>query len=154
MQGNLSPEREDKTLTRRELLKALTAAGGAMTLGAFLPDRWTKPVVGVGVLPAHAQGTCPYELEILSAFVAPTTWGAQVRTEPCGVPPIRPYDFRVFWGEQEVATTGISWFSGECRAIIWFPRPLGTISWELTIVGIYSDTCQPSDTTTVTPPNG
>jgi hypothetical protein len=40
---------------RRELLKALTATGGAVTAAALLPGKWTRPVVEVGLLPAHAQ---------------------------------------------------------------------------------------------------
>ncbi len=43
------------TLGRRRLLKALAAGGGAMAGAALLPGRWAKPVVEVGVLPAHAQ---------------------------------------------------------------------------------------------------
>jgi len=45
----------EKTLGRRELLKALAAAGGAVTASSLLPGEWAKPVVEVGVLPAHAQ---------------------------------------------------------------------------------------------------
>jgi len=51
-----SPEQApEKTLGRRELLKALAAAGGAVTASSLLPGEWAKPVVEVGVLPAHAQ---------------------------------------------------------------------------------------------------
>jgi len=45
----------EKTLGRRELLQALAAAGGAVTASSLLPGEWAKPVVEVGVLPAHAQ---------------------------------------------------------------------------------------------------
>jgi hypothetical protein len=48
---------EEAVLSRRELLKALAAAGGALGAAAFLPGKWTKPLVEAGVLPAHAQGT-------------------------------------------------------------------------------------------------
>lgn len=41
--------------SRRQLLKALIAAGGAVTVASFLPGEWSKPVITVGVLPAHAQ---------------------------------------------------------------------------------------------------
>jgi len=51
-----SPEETpEKTLGRRALLKALAAAGGAVTASSLLPGEWAKPVVEVGVLPAHAQ---------------------------------------------------------------------------------------------------
>jgi hypothetical protein len=44
-----------KSLSRRELLKAMTALGGAAVASSFLPEKWVKPEVGSGVLPAHAQ---------------------------------------------------------------------------------------------------
>jgi hypothetical protein len=44
-------------LSRREVLKALAAIGGAAAASALLPERWVKPVVEAGVLPAHAQST-------------------------------------------------------------------------------------------------
>ncbi len=40
-------------LSRREMLKTLAAGSGALA-AAFLPERWAKPVVQTGVLPAHA----------------------------------------------------------------------------------------------------
>jgi hypothetical protein len=43
-----------KYVSRREMLKALLAAGGGLTAAAFLPARWIKPVVESGILPAHA----------------------------------------------------------------------------------------------------
>jgi hypothetical protein len=48
---------EATNLSRRELLKALAAAGGALGAAAFLPGKWIKPLVEAGVLPAHAQST-------------------------------------------------------------------------------------------------
>ena len=56
-----------QALSRRELLKAMTALGGAVAASSMLPGKWAKPEVGAGVLPAHAQGTlqCP-ELTIIS----------------------------------------------------------------------------------------
>jgi hypothetical protein len=45
------------TVSRRRLLKALVAAGGTVAASTLLPSKWTKPVVEVGVLPAHAQAT-------------------------------------------------------------------------------------------------
>jgi hypothetical protein len=46
---------EKRTLSRRQLLKAITAAGGAIAASTMLPGKWAQPVVEVGVLPAHAQ---------------------------------------------------------------------------------------------------
>jgi hypothetical protein len=53
----MSLNEQSKKITRREALKALTAAGGAVLAGAMLPDKWAKPLVGSGVLPAHAQAS-------------------------------------------------------------------------------------------------
>jgi hypothetical protein len=44
-------------VTRKQFLKLLAAAGGATAAAAFLPGKWIKPIVKVGVLPAHAQGS-------------------------------------------------------------------------------------------------
>ncbi len=53
---NLSPEEHEKrTLSRRDLLKALLASGGVAATSMLLPCEWTSPDVEVGVLPAHAQ---------------------------------------------------------------------------------------------------
>ena len=48
-----------KTQTRRQLLKVLAGTGVAAGMLA-LPNKWTKPVVEVGVLPVHAQGSEQY----------------------------------------------------------------------------------------------
>ena len=42
-------------ISRRQLLKALAATGGAVAASSLLPDEWSNPVVDVGTLPAHAQ---------------------------------------------------------------------------------------------------
>jgi hypothetical protein len=44
-------------LNRREVLKALAAIGGAAAASSFLPEKWVKPVVEAGTLPAHAQSS-------------------------------------------------------------------------------------------------
>lgn len=46
-----------KEISRRELLKALAAASGAVVAASVLPSKWVSPVVDAGVLPAHAQGS-------------------------------------------------------------------------------------------------
>jgi hypothetical protein len=50
-------ERPERTVGRRQLLKVLIAAGGTVTTSAVLSNRWIRPIVEVGVLPAHAQVT-------------------------------------------------------------------------------------------------
>ncbi len=45
---------EKRTLSRREALRAVAAATGAIAL-ANLPEQWISPVIETGVLPAHAQ---------------------------------------------------------------------------------------------------
>ena len=46
---------EEKRISRRELLKLLAATGGAIAGSSILPNKWTRPLVETGVLPAHAQ---------------------------------------------------------------------------------------------------
>jgi hypothetical protein len=48
-----------QNLSRREAIEFLTALTGALAASAFLPDHWSKPLVEVGVLPAHAQSSDP-----------------------------------------------------------------------------------------------
>jgi hypothetical protein len=43
-------------INRRELLKILAAATGATFLSS-VPNKWKTPLVEVGALPAHAQGS-------------------------------------------------------------------------------------------------
>jgi len=50
-------EKTNKKLGRRDLLKLMTAGAGALTVSAFLPKKWAKPVVDVGVSPAHAAAS-------------------------------------------------------------------------------------------------
>jgi hypothetical protein len=57
MNHNSDQSRQSKTIGRRELLKALAATTGAVTAASMLPGKWAKPVVEVGLLPAHAQQT-------------------------------------------------------------------------------------------------
>ncbi len=45
----------DPQMNRRELLKVLIASGAGLGVAGFFQAKWTKPVVKVGVLPAHAQ---------------------------------------------------------------------------------------------------
>ena len=74
---------ETQALSRRELLKVLTAAGSAIGAAAFLPAKWSKPLVEAGVLPAHAQGTMIPELTISNLSVFPLP-GADAPNQPYG----------------------------------------------------------------------
>ena len=47
-------ESDHVRISRRRLVRALVASGLAAA-GSMLPNRWSSPVVEVGVLPAHAQ---------------------------------------------------------------------------------------------------
>jgi hypothetical protein len=47
---------QERSLTRREALKTIAAITGAATL-ASLPKYWETPMIEVGALPAHAQGS-------------------------------------------------------------------------------------------------
>jgi hypothetical protein len=48
-------EGNEQAISRRRLLKILTATGGAVAASTMLPGEWAKPLVEVGVLSAHAQ---------------------------------------------------------------------------------------------------
>jgi hypothetical protein len=75
------PNDLNQSLSRRQLLKALAASGGAMAVSAFLPARWLKPQVGAGVLPAHAQSTLTcVTLQFLDEYPC----GQPGNTIPCG----------------------------------------------------------------------
>ena len=54
-----------QSLSRRELLKALGAVTGALATAAFLPGKWSKPIMEVGRLPGHARATVELELHSL-----------------------------------------------------------------------------------------
>lgn len=56
-------------LSRRELLKALTAAGGAVAASSLLPAKWARPEVGAGALPVHAQSTGMFDCSIEEPLV-------------------------------------------------------------------------------------
>jgi hypothetical protein len=48
---------EQQELSRRQLLKIMSATGGVLATSAFLPNKWLSPMVEIGLLPAHAQAT-------------------------------------------------------------------------------------------------
>jgi hypothetical protein len=77
-------------LSRREMLKALAAGGGALAAAAFLPARWAKPLVQTGVLPAHAQSSrCAISLAIDGIGMCDCEGGNRVSLTytPTDVPP-------------------------------------------------------------------
>ncbi len=71
-------------ITRRELLKALLAASGAAALST-VPNQWKTPVVEVGALPAHAQGSLRGSI---TANIRGPSGGARAQVQ--GVSPTAP----------------------------------------------------------------
>ncbi len=97
-------EKQQQTISRRNLLKALAAAGGAVAATTLLPSQWTKPVVEVGVLPVHAQGSAtPTETAIPPAIII-TCSAANVT----GAPTIGPTDTIVTYADILPASSGIT----------------------------------------------
>jgi hypothetical protein len=47
-----------KEISRRDAMKILAAVAGAATL-SNIPEKWVKPGLEIGVLPAHAQTSLP-----------------------------------------------------------------------------------------------
>jgi len=79
-----------KKLNRREVLKTLAAGSGALAAAAFLPSKWSKPVIQAGVLPAHAQASCNITLEFIRVGRCGSCPGgneAYVHYTPSGSPP-------------------------------------------------------------------
>jgi hypothetical protein len=75
-----SQESPAPKITRREALKVLAAATGAVVL-SNLPQEWKTPIVEVGVLPAHAQGASGPAPQIfnMSGFWDTANMGTSVR---------------------------------------------------------------------------
>jgi hypothetical protein len=46
-----------RQIGRRQLLRTLAASSGVVAASALVPGKWSKPLVEVGLLPAHAQVT-------------------------------------------------------------------------------------------------
>ena len=55
MKERLQEKAIPEKVNRRTLLKGLGTASGGLALTLMLPGKWIKPVIGIGVLPAHAQ---------------------------------------------------------------------------------------------------
>jgi len=56
-QINHPPTQKDRAISRRALLKAITATSSALMASTILPKQWHEPIVEIGYLPAHAQGS-------------------------------------------------------------------------------------------------
>ena len=54
-QNTFEDNDNQRSLSRRELIKIIGAAGFAVTATALIPDRWLPPQIDIGVLPVHAQ---------------------------------------------------------------------------------------------------
>ena len=65
------PINDKGVLTRRDALGTLAAITGAVTL-ASLPGKWETPLVQVGALPIHAQGSASILTKIDDRFVSST----------------------------------------------------------------------------------
>ena len=62
---------EDKKLkSRRKLLKAMGITAMSMAASSVLPTSWTKPIIEFGAVPAHAQLSPMYDIN-LEGLVAP-----------------------------------------------------------------------------------
>jgi len=60
------------TTGRRNLLKAIGATGVAVATTTALPNEWAKPMVNIGVLPVHAQGSIIISLPPATSICPPT----------------------------------------------------------------------------------
>lgn len=60
-----SPQ-DEQMITRRRLLKTLGITAGTVAASVVIPGKWIKPIVDVGVLPAHAQMSpaCQYTIAL------------------------------------------------------------------------------------------
>ncbi len=65
-----------QVINRREALKALAGIGGAAAASALVPEKWVKPVVEAGVLPAHAQSSiiCNPPYSIAGCSITDYSW--------------------------------------------------------------------------------
>ena len=102
----------ETSLSRRRLLKALIAAGGATAAATMLPGKWSKPLVEVGVLPAHAQISPDLGTGDLQATL---TWNNGA-PEPCEVDAVdvdlhavEPDDTRVYWANSNGPTATLDY---------------------------------------------
>jgi hypothetical protein len=76
-----------KMISRRNVFKLVLAATGSITASAFLPEKWIKPIVRAGVIPAHAQTSVTPTATTPSATNIPTETPTE---QPSGTPTETP----------------------------------------------------------------
>jgi hypothetical protein len=98
----------DVPISRRRLLKALVAAGGATAAASLLPGKWSKPLAQVGVLPAHAQisplGTG--DLQVTLTWDTGDVACGETRTD-ADLHLVEPDDTRVYYGNPSGPTASL-----------------------------------------------
>jgi hypothetical protein len=52
-------ENMDQMVSRRRMLKTMGITAGTVAVSTLVPGKWIKPVIDVGMLPAHAQMSQP-----------------------------------------------------------------------------------------------
>jgi hypothetical protein len=79
--ATLCSKGNQQALSRRELLKIMSATGGALAASAFVPDTWLSPMVEIGVLPVHAQATAGITISELQYSHTPFAEGTETPPE-------------------------------------------------------------------------
>ena len=112
-QDSNAPESQD----RRQAIKKITAGVGVLVGCSFLPDKWTAPIVGQIVLPAHATTSGPTPLEIADTEAT----GEFNTTEEFSLSPLKGNDKRYTWLSKTGADYGgqIKFvFNGGCGELV------------------------------------
>ena len=142
---------EAKTqVSRREILKALAAGGSALAASAFLPGKWTRPLVEAGVLPAHAQSSCAITVEITEAGPCGQNCveGAQYYMEYAWSPALIPDGHTVLMGGVPVLTLAISAGPATGPVSMQFSPGIGFSNYTIQVI-LSFDTCQAMDSVTL-----
>ncbi len=74
-------ERQGMTVSRRQLLKALIAGGGGIAASTLLRRGWIRPIIEMGVLPAHAQASptpTPELIAIIGCYTLNAAGGGNI----------------------------------------------------------------------------
>lgn len=66
-EGSSKEKKQARPINRRRLLKMMATTTGAMGASFLLPAKWTKPLIDMIILPAHAA-TTPENTPIISGF--------------------------------------------------------------------------------------